>query len=277
MLCGHKHLLVAGALIVLSATIASAQITVTLSPSSASLTAGQSTNFVASISGTNVGGVTWMTLPAVGTLRVTDTTTIMNGTSPTPTFTVSGTYTAPPTVNSPQAVTLITRSLADQNKTASATIFLASTVGIAVTPSSVSLGAGESADFQASIGGTLNTSVNWSINPPVGTIANGVYTAPVVINTLQTVVLIAASLADPSKTAQASITLTGKPTSISVSPTQVTLQSSQSRQFTATVRGGSSIVRWSISPAVGSISPSGLYTPPSTAADGQQISVIATL
>jgi hypothetical protein len=218
-----------------------------------------------------------MTLPAVGALRVTGTTSTMNGTSPTPVFTVSGTYTAPPTVNSPQAVTLIARSLADQNKIASATIFLASTVGIAVTPSSVSLGAGEFADFQASIGGTLNTSVNWSLNPPVGTIANGVYTAPVVINTLQTIVLIAASLADPSKTAQASITLTGKPTSISVSPAQVTLQSSQTRQFTATVQGGSSSVRWSISPPVGSISPSGLYTPPSTVSDGQQISVIATL
>jgi hypothetical protein len=159
MFGGHKYLLVAAASIGISAAIAQAQITVTLSPSSASLTAGQSTNFVASISGTNVGGATWMTLPAVGTLRVTDTTSTMNGTSPTPVFTVSGTYTAPSTVNSPQAVTLIARSLVDQNKAASATIFLASTVGIAVTPSSVSLGAGESANFQASIGGTLNTSV----------------------------------------------------------------------------------------------------------------------
>jgi len=210
-------------------------------------------------------------VPAIGTLTVSSATSTWDDTSPTPLSTVNGIYTAPSTVSSPQVVTLVARSLADPSKTSSATIYLASsTVGIAVTPSSVSLAAGQSAVFEPSIGGTFNTSVIWSLNPPAGTITNGVYTAPAAINTLQTILLTAASLADPSKTAQASITLRpSAPTSISVSPTQITLGPSATNQFTATIQGGTAAVVWSISPNVGSISPSGLYTAP-TALSGQQ-------
>ena len=168
-----KFLLVA-ALILLSsvAQAQTSQITITLTPSSASLMAGQSTNFQATVEGTNVPGIAWSIMPAVGTLTVTSATSAMDDALPTPVSTVNGVYTAPLTVSGTQAITLIARSLADPTKAASATIFLGSAVGIALTPSSVSLGAGESATFNASIGGTLNTSVSWSLNPAVGTITN---------------------------------------------------------------------------------------------------------
>jgi hypothetical protein len=251
--------------------------TLVLTPTSISLQPGQSTNFQATVKGTNVPGITWSLMPPVGTLVTASVSSTMDDTNPTPVSTVNGVYTAPSAIDGPQAITLIARSLVDSTKTASATIFLGSTVGIALTPATISLAAGQSATFQSSIGGTLNTSVSWSLNPAVGTITNGVYTAPAMIDTLTTIVLTVTSLADPSKTAQSTISLISKPTSISISPTQVTIQPSQPQQFTATIQGGSSSVSWSISPMVGNISRSGLYTPPSTVSEGQGIAVTATM
>jgi hypothetical protein len=276
----HRRLQLIGAVLLASGAIATAQtnqIVIHLTPPSTSLTAGQSTTFQATIQGTNVPGIAWSIKPALGTLTAGSATSTMDNTSATPIATVTEGYTAPSIINVPQAITLIASSLVDPTKTASATIYLGSSVGIAVTPTSATLAAGQSATFQASIGGTLNTSVSWSLNPPIGTITNGVYTAPAMINTITTVVLTVASLADPSKTAQAPITLITKPTSISISPTQVTLKPSQPQQFTATVQGASSSVSWSINPMVGNISPNGLYTPPSTVSEGQVVAVTATM
>src|SRR6202035_347669 len=152
-----KSLSVSVAVCLLSGAIAPAQtspISVVITPSSASLSAGGSTPFEASVRGTNLPGVTWSILPAIGTLTVSSTTSTWDGTSTTPLSTTSGIYTPPSTVSSPQVVTLVARSLADASKTSSSTISLASsTVGIAVTPSSVSLAAGQSAVFEPSIGG----------------------------------------------------------------------------------------------------------------------------
>jgi hypothetical protein len=277
-----KFQLVAVGLVLLSGAVSTAQtgqITIAITPSSASLSAGGSTPFQASVRGTKVPGVTWSILPAIGTLGVSSATSTWDATSQTPISTVNGIYTAPSTITSPQAVTLVARSLVNPAMTSSATIYLASsTVGIAVTPSSVSLAASQSAVFQASIGGTLNTSVNWSLNPPIGTITNGVYTAPAAISTLQTILVTAASLADPSKTAQSSITLRPSlPMSIRVSPAQITLGASATQQFTATIQGGTAAVVWSINPNVGSISPSGLYTAPAALSAQQAVTIQAAI
>jgi hypothetical protein len=254
------------------------QISMSMMPSSASLTAGQSAQFQATIRGTNVPLITWSMVPEIGTIALSNTTSTLEDGSATPVVNVTGVYTAPSAIDSPRAVTLMARSLADPTRAASATIFLESTVAIALTPSSVSLVAGQSTVFAASFGGTMNTSVNWSLDPPVGTITNGVYTAPASISTLQTIILTAASLADPSKTAQASIKLTpSQPLSITVNPSQITLQPLQTEQFTAVVQGGTGSVYWSINPSLGNISPSGLYTAPSGTTAAQTITVTASL
>ena len=232
-------------------------ISVALSPAAVSMKAGQTTSFQASVSGTLLSGVTWSLVPPVGTIE-------------------NGVYTAPAVIGSPQAITVIVRSWADPSKAASATIWLVTTVGIAMTPSAASVSAGESVQFNASIAGALNTSVAWSLSPPLGTITNGLYTAPPVVDILQTVLLTVASLADPNTTAQASITLKPSlPLSISVNPAQVNLGPSQSAQFSATVMGGASAVRWSVSPNVGSMSPSGLYTAPSAISQPQTVIITA--
>src|ERR1019366_311556 len=54
----------------------------------------------------------------------------------------------------------------------------------------------------------------------------------------------------------------GQKVTVTVSPAAVSLTNSQTQKFTATVTGNSSssLVTWSVSPAVGSISNTGLYT-----------------
>jgi hypothetical protein len=91
-------------------------------------------------------------------------------------------------------------------------------VSVAVSPSSASLNAGGTKQFTASVSGSTDSAVVWSLSPAVGTIsASGLYTAPTSVSTQQTVSVIATSHADPSKTASAIVTLT--PSSSSTPPT----------------------------------------------------------
>ena len=82
--------------------------------------------------------------------------------------------------------------------------------GILVTasPSTVSLGAGQSQQFNATVTGSLNQSVTWSISPAVGTIsATGLYTAPAVLTSNQVVTVTATSVADITRFGTATVTL----------------------------------------------------------------------
>lgn len=70
---------------------------------------------------------------------------------------------------------------------------------------------------------------------------------------------------------------TGVIISVVVSPNTVSLSSGQTQQFTATVTGATNnAVTWSISPQLGSISSTGLYTAPASIAATQNVSIIAT-
>ncbi len=64
---------------------------------------------------------------------------------------------------------------------------------------------------------------------------------------------------------------------VTVSPATASLSASQSRQFTATVTGSSLGVVWSMTPSVGTLSASGLYTAPSSVTSTQTVSIHATL
>src|SRR5208283_4210852 len=104
------------------------------------------------------------------------------------------------------------------------------------------------------------------------------YTAPSTIASNTNVTITAASVADPSVTAIAGITLL--PASalvpVAVTPSPVSLTNGQTQQFTATVSGaGTTAVNWTLIPNVGSISASGLYTVPPNIAVPQTITVQA--
>jgi len=62
-------------------------------------------------------------------------------------------------------------------------------------------------------------------------------------------------------------------TSVSVSPATVALGPSQTQQFTATAGSQTPTVNWSIYPALGTISASGLYTAPATITQEQTVTV----
>jgi len=81
-------------------------------------------------------------------------------------------------------------------------------VSISVAPATATLNAGQTQQFTATVTGSSNTAVTWSISPNVGTInSTGLYTAPSTITTQQTVTVTATSQADNTKTGTATVTL----------------------------------------------------------------------
>ncbi len=234
-------------------------VTVSLMPTTVSLTGSQWQQFTATVGASSNSGVTWSVNPAVGTLSS------------------AGLYTAPATIASAQSVTVTATSVADPTKSASASVALAQTVTVSVTPASVSLGASQTQQFTAAVGGSANTGVTWSVSPAVGTLSStGLYTAPATIAGAQSVTVTATSVADPTKSAGASVALTPTVT-VSITPANVSLGVSQTQQFTASVGGSANTgVTWSVSPSVGTLSSAGLYTAPATLAGAQIVTVTAT-
>jgi hypothetical protein len=164
-------------------------VSVSLSPGSVSLMGGQSVSFSPLVSGTTNQAVTWSFNPQVGTLST------------------NGVYQAPGTIAGQQSVTITATSVANSAQSASATVSLLP-VGITVGPPSATLSASQFTTFTASVTGTSNTGVTWSLNPSVGTLVNGVYSAPATITAQQTLTVTATSAADPTKSASGTVTLT---------------------------------------------------------------------
>ena len=75
----------------------------------------------------------------------------------------------------------------------------------------------------------------------------------------------------------ASVTLVIPPITVSVTPPDPTLYAGKTQQFTATVSNTTNTaVTWTLNPNVGTISPTGLYTAPSTVGTQQAVTVTAT-
>jgi hypothetical protein len=165
------------------------KVTISVSPATTSLNRGQSATFKAKVSGTPETAVTWSLSPSqAGKIA-------------------NGIYQTPTTVAARETVTVTATSVADPAASAKATIVL-QPVELAIQPASASVAAGASTTFAASVTGTSDTAVTWSLSSAVGTVVKGVYTAPATIGSPQTVTLKAASVADPTKFATATITLT---------------------------------------------------------------------
>jgi len=148
---------------------------------------------------------------------------------------------------------------------------------ISLTPSSASLGPSQTQALIATISSASNTSVAWSLNPAIGTIsASGLYTAPAAIPTARTVTVSVSSVADPLISASSILSL-APPVNVAINPTGVSLTSAQIQSFTATVMNSTNTaVTWSTSPALGSISVTGLYTAPQSIPTAQTVTVTAT-
>jgi len=134
-------------------------------------------------------------------------------------------------------------------------------VVVSLTSATITMAAGMSQTFSASVTGNPNTAVTWTAS--AGSItAAGVFTAPTVAGT---VTITATSVADPTKKASTTVTVTAAtPTlAITVIPAAITLASGATQTFTATVTGSANTaVTWTAS--AGSITPGGVFTAPAT-------------
>ncbi len=160
---------------------------------------------------------------------------------------------------------------------ATASFQVAQPVSVATTPSSVSLGPSKSQAFAAVVKNARDTSVSWSLLPAIGSISPaGLYTAPTSISAPQQVSVIATSVADKTKQAIATVSLI-PPVVLTISPPMGDLGPAQSLGFSAAANGAASTaVTWSITPAIGTITPSGVYTAPASLQNTQSVTITAT-
>lgn len=123
------------------------------------------------------------------------------------------------------------------------------TVTITASTTSATVAAGGSQQFTATVSGTSNTGVSWSIQEGSagGTIdATGKYTAPTTPGTYH---VVATSMADATKSIVITVTVTAPPSNVtvSISPASVTMFTGSAQQFTPKVSDPSnSGVTWTI-------------------------------
>ncbi len=190
-------------------------IRVDVSPSAATLAAGESLVLSAAVTG-DVKTVTWSVAEADGG-----------------TVTADGVYTAPQTAGT---YNVVATSTVDPSKQGMATITATApppppppppTVAIAVTPQTASAVAGNTVQFTATVTGSTDGGVTWSVaESGAGTVnATGLYTAPATAGTYH---VVAASHADTSTTATAAVTVSAPaPTGVPYPPNTTLVHATQ--------------------------------------------------
>jgi hypothetical protein len=259
-----------------------AAVAVQVNPNSATVAAGSTQQFQVTITGTSNTAVKWSVSGA--------------GCSGAACGTISagGLYTSPASVPSPATVSVIVTSVADPTKSASASVALvaAAAVVLSITPTSAAVPTASTDSFTASISGTTNTAVSWSLSgagcsgSSCGSLATSslaaVYTAPLVAPSPPTVTVAATSMAVPSKTATASVTIVPV-VGVTVTPTGASVLTGATQQFNASVIGTSNTaVTWTVqgtgcsAAACGTVNGSGLYTAPPAVPSPASVTVTAT-
>ncbi|MBI4911359.1 MAG: IPT/TIG domain-containing protein [Acidobacteria bacterium] len=226
-----------------SATVTvTAGVTVSISPATATVLMGGTQPFTATVSGNANTAVTWSVTEAGGG-----------------TVGASGLYTAPGT---PGTYHVVATSQADPTRSATATVTVPA-IAVSVAPATASLLTGGTQPFTATVTGTANQAVTWSVTEAGGGTVSpaGLYTAP---GTAGSYHVVATSQADPTKSAQATVTVSLPPVSVAVSPSSATVLAGQTLAFTATVSNTpNTAVWWTVQEAGGgSVDSAGVYTPP---------------
>ncbi len=151
-------------------------------------------------------------------------------------------------------------------------------ITVSVTPASTSVLLGNALSFTASVSGTPDPGVAWTVNgapggnATIGTITtSGLYTAPADLPTAASVEIRATSHADASKSGAAQVTLASD-ISLSLTPGAASVELGAVKNFQAVLAGSGhpdAAIRWSLSgiacPAsCGTLDQSGNYTAPQT-------------
>lgn len=159
---------------------------VAISPTSATVSSAGTKQFAATVSNTSNTAVTW--------------------TASAGTVSSSGLFSAP-SVNSTTSVTVKATSVADGTKSAQATVTVnpPTPVTISITPSLSNVASAKTQQFSATVSNASNSSVTWKSS--MGSISSaGLFSAPTVSSSTSATVT-ATSVADPTKSAQASVTV----------------------------------------------------------------------
>jgi hypothetical protein len=257
---------------------------------------------------------------AAGAQIVWDVNGVTGGNASTGTILVTGAtmalYTAPQDLPSPSSIQIHATSGAS---TAGATVSITSAVTVAIAPAEVALNLNQRQTFTPTVTNTSDARLTWAVNgvsngsaavgqicelgsspcqPLTGAIAGAVdYVAPISAPAQNPVAISAVSVADPSRSSTAVVTINGQTpaVAINISPFYQFLAPSagtpSSAQFFANVTGSSNTaVTWTIQSGVagqgcsgsscGSIAPNGsaqaLYTAPTSAPSPNAISIVAT-
>lgn len=136
---------------------------------------------------------------------------------------------------------------------------------VTVSPSTPTLITGQTQQFTATVTGTgsYNQAVTWSASGGTINASTGLYMAP---GTAGSFTVTATSVQDSAKSGSTTVTANPAQITISIAPNDpnLVIQPGQSRQFLATVTGGTNQnVTWSLGTATpGTLSSTGLYTAP---------------
>lgn len=229
------------------------QVHVTVAPASASVIAGQTQQFTASVTGALNSAVAW---------SVTCSTTACG------TIDAAGLYTAPALIPASLTVTVRAVSQEDTNIVGTAAV-THMPVSVAVTPnSSLTLISADKKQFSATLTNapTGHATYTWSV-AGAGTInANGLYSAPAKVSDDVSAIVTATSDFDNTKRSEVTITL--KAPVITLAPGDTTMEAGAQLRFTPTVTNvpaGQEGVTWGLN-GYGSII-SGLYMAPNLVSD----------
>lgn len=236
-----------------SPATASTQIQVAISPSTATVPPSQGIDFIVSISGTSNTAATW---------------SVEEGTSGGG-VTQSGHYTAPPAAG---LFHVVVRSAADPGRSARAAVTVSATpvVRVSVVPQIARVDVGGSQQFTASVTGTPDDSVRWSVVEGAGGNVSGagLYSAP---HTAGVYHVRATSTVDPSASgdAEVRVTVPQQHATVAISPATTSVSANGNVQFSATVTGVNdpSVTFQVVEAAGGAITAGGWYTAPASPGD----------
>jgi hypothetical protein len=202
---------------------------VAIAPKTQTVFVGQTAQFSASVANATDTRVAWSVQePAGGTVTTT------------------GLYTAPTIAGTYHVVA---KSVADLSKTDTATVTVPQ-VSVTVAPKTTPLFSGQTAQFAATVGNASDTRVTWSVQEGVagGSVSPaGLYAAPTITGTYH---VVATSVADPSRSDAATVTVTGRPIISSVAASGVTAEQATIRWTTDVL--SDSQVKWGTTTTYGS-------------------------
>jgi hypothetical protein len=225
-----------------------AQVSISVSPSTFSIQTGAARQLTASVVGANDTGVLWSVEESGGG-----------------TVDANGLYTAP---SAPGTFHVVATSHADPTAraVAEAHVTAAAQPSIAISPRTATVGPGAAIQFQATVTGLNDNRVAYSADAGSIDATSGAYTAPTRAGDFH---VTAASIADPTLTATATITVVVQNTiAVTIKPASAQTTPGGTVQLTASVTGAADTsVIWSIQEGSsgGSIDQTGLYTSPTNA------------